>query len=162
MWCYYNNADEVELYINGESQGIRRKGMHQYHVMWHVVFEPGEVKVVARKSGSVVREQTICTPGQPDHILLTLDYRGRDISFVQATVVDKDGNRCPWAENELFFSTTNNAQVIATDNGCQTSMERFTAPHRKAFFGRCVAVVRGKGMVTARSYGLKSNTLNIQ
>ena len=25
MWCYYNQADEVELFINGRSQGVRRK-----------------------------------------------------------------------------------------------------------------------------------------
>lgn len=161
MWCYYNQADEVELYVNGKSQGVRRKaGSHQYHVMWRVIFEPGEVRVVARKNGITVREQTIRTAGQPDHIQLTVDYRGRDLSFIQATVVDKDGNRCPWAEDQIFFSAYG-ADVIATDNGNQTSMERFTAPQRKAFFGRCMAVVKGRGIVTARSYGLKSNTINL-
>ncbi|MBQ2210936.1 MAG: DUF4982 domain-containing protein, partial [Prevotella sp.] len=161
MWCYYNQADEVELYINGKSQGVRRKAnSHQYHVMWRVIFEPGEVRVVARKNGSTVREQTIRTAGQPDHIQLTVDYRGRDLSFIQATVVDKDGNRCPWAEDQIFFSAYG-ADVIATDNGKQTSMERFTASQRKAFFGRCMAIVKGRGIVTARSYGLKSNTINL-
>ena len=172
MWCYYNNADEVELFINGKSQGTRRKSKSltsrpspltstPYHVMWRVAFEPGEVKVVARKGGSVVREQTIRTAGQPDHIQLSIDYLGRDLTFVQAVVVDKDGNRCPWAENQLFFTADGQAQVIATDNGCQTSMERFTAPSRKAFFGRCIAVVRGKGTVTARAIGLKSTTIKL-
>jgi beta-galactosidase len=116
------------------------------------------VKVVARKAGRVVGQQTIRTAGEPDHIQLAADYQGRNLTFVQATVVDKDGNRCPWAENELFF-TADGAQVIATDNGCQTSMERFTAPQRKAFFGRCIAIVKGHGKITARSYGLKSNML---
>ena len=129
--------------------------------MWRVAFEPGEVKVVARKGGSVVREQTIRTAGQPDHIQLSIDYLGRDLTFVQAVVVDKDGNRCPWAENQLFFTADGQAQVIATDNGCQTSMERFTAPQRKAFFGRCIAVVKGKGTVTARAIGLKSTTIKL-
>ncbi|MBO6189087.1 MAG: DUF4982 domain-containing protein [Prevotella sp.] len=160
LWCYYNNADDVELFVNGKSQGVRRKAnTHQYHVVWRVVFEPGEVKVVARKGGKVVREQVIRTAGQPDHVQLTVDYQGRDLTFVQAVVVDKDGNRCPWAENQIVFSATGGAKVIATDNGCQTSMERFTAPQRKAFFGRCIAVVKGKGAVSARSIGLKSGTL---
>ncbi len=161
MWCYYNNADEVELFINGKSQGIRKKTADaKYHVVWRVKFEPGEVKVVARKGGDAVREQVIRTAGQPDHIQLTIDYKGKDLSFIQAVVVDKDGNRCPWAENQLFFESTD-AKVIATDNGCQTSLERFTEPRRKAFFGRCIAVVKGKGTVTARAIGLKSNTINL-
>ena len=162
MWCYYSQADEVELFINGKSQGIRRKAdSHQYHVMWRVTFESGEVKAVARKEGKVVGEQVIKTAGQPDHIQLSVDYQGRDLTFVQAVVVDKDGNRCPWAENELFFEPSD-AQVIATDNGCQTSMERFTSPQRKAFFGRCIAVVRGKGNITARAIGLKAASLSLQ
>ena len=162
MWCYYNQADEVELFVNGKSQGVRRKADgHQYHVQWRVTFEPGEVRAVARKDGQVVREQAIRTAGQPDHIQLSVDYQGRDLTFVQATVVDKDGNRCPWAENQLFFGADGGAEVVATDNGCQTSMERFTAPQRKAFFGRCMAVVKGKGTLKARAIGLPSASVTL-
>ena len=88
MWCYYNHADEVELFINGKSQGTRTKDAHTYHVMWRVAYEPGEVRAVARKDGKVVREQTIRTAGQPDHIRLSVDYQGRDLCFVCADVVD--------------------------------------------------------------------------
>ena len=98
MWCYYNQADEVELYINGKSQGVRRKAdSHQYHVMWRVTFEPGEVKVVARKDGKEVRQQTIHTAGQPHHLQLSIDYQGKNTTFVKVEVVDENGNRCPWA-----------------------------------------------------------------
>lgn len=84
MWCYYNQADEVELYINGKSQGVRRKAdSHQYHVMWRVTFEPGEVKVVARKDGKEVRQQTIHTAGQPHHLQLSIDYQGKNTTFVK-------------------------------------------------------------------------------
>ena len=160
MWCYYNHADEVELFVNGKSQGIRRKmDGHQYHVMWRVKYESGEVKAVARKDGKVVREQVIKTAGQPDHIQLSIDYRGKTTNFVKAEVVDKDGNRCPWAENQVFFET--NAEIIGVDNGCQTSMERFKDTKRKAFFGRCFAVVSGHGTLTAKAIGLKSNTIKL-
>ncbi len=160
MWCYYNNADEVELFVNGKSQGVRAKrDGHQYHVLWRVTFEPGEVKVVARKNGRQVREQVIKTAGQPDHIQLTIDYQGKTTAFVKAEVVDKDGNRCPWADNQLFFDT--DAEIIGVDNGCQTSMERFKDTKRKAFFGRCFAVVNGHGTFTAKAIGLKSNTIKL-
>ncbi|MBQ2178809.1 MAG: DUF4982 domain-containing protein, partial [Prevotella sp.] len=108
MWCYYNNADEVELFINGKSQGVRRKtgeqpegryDMHntkaklnsEYHVGWRVTFNPGEVKVVARKDGHVVGEQTIKTAGAPARIRLSKDYQGKNTTFITAEVVDKDG-----------------------------------------------------------------------
>ena len=162
MWCYYNQADEVELFVNGKSQGVRRKkDSHQYHVSWRVTFEPGEVMVVARKNGQVTLHQTIRTAGAPHHIQLDVDYKGKNLTFIQATVVDKDGNRCPWAENALQFKGTAGAKVIATDNGCQTSMERFTSPVRKAFFGRCIAVVKGKGMLTVGAVGLPENKMKL-
>ena len=172
MWCYYNNADEVELFVNGKSQGTRRKTNHtshlspltshlstEYHVMWRVTFDPGEVKVVARKDGKVVGEKSIKTAGAPDHIRLSIDYKGRNTTFVVAEVVDKDGNLCPWADDEIFFISEGDHEFLGTDNGCQTSMERFTSPRRKAFFGKCIAVVKGSGSITAKSYNLKSDVI---
>ena len=163
MWCYYNNADEVELFINGQSQGVRKKAdSHQYHVMWRVVFDPGEVKVVARKDGKEVGEQTIKTAGAPDHIRLSYDYKGKTTDFIVAEVVDKDGNLCPWADDEIFFIYEGEGGILGTDNGCQTSMERFTAPHRKAFFGKCLVVAKGKGSITAKSATLKPSWIEIE
>ena len=172
MWCYYNNADEVELFINGKSQGVRQKTDHQpegwkpglcteYHVGWRVVFEPGEVKVVARKNGKEVGQQTIKTAGAPDHIRLSVDYKGKNTTFVVAEVVDKDGNLCPLAEDQIAFSVTGDAKIIGTDNGCQTSMERFTSPTRKAFFGKCLVVTKGKGTITAQSPMLKPSWIDL-
>lgn len=160
MWCYYNQADEVELYINGKSQGVRRKAdSHQYHVMWRVTFEPGEVKVVARKDGKEVRQQTIHTAGQPHHLQLSIDYQGKNTTFVKVEVVDENGNRCPWAENQVFFDT--DATIIGVDNGNQTSLERFKDNKRKAFFGRCFVVLDGHGTLTAKSYGLPTATIKL-
>ena len=157
LWAYYNQADEAELFVNGKSQGVRRKDDHTYHVMWRVKFEPGEVRAVTRKDGKVVCEQTIRTAGQPAAIRLTIDYQGKDLTFVFADVVDAEGNLCPWAEDQISFTMSDGGQIVATDNGCQTSMERFTAPQRKAFFGRCMVVVRGHGTLKAASPMLKTN-----
>ena len=174
LWCYYNQADEVELFINGQSQGVRRKSLPpnpspaergtdglctEYHVGWRVKYEPGEVRAVSRKDGKVVCEQTIRTAGQADHIRLTVDYQGKNTTFVTVEVVDKDGNLCPWAEDQIYFSS--DAKIIGTDNGCQTSMENFKAPQRKAFFGKCMVVVQGKGTLKAESVTLKPATIKL-
>ena len=189
MWCYYNHADEVELFVNGKSQGVRKKLVYQaanagkeyeksteYHVMWRVTYQPGEVKVVARKDGKQVGEQVIKTAGAPDHIVLKKNYQGNadldgvPTTFVEVDVVDKDGNLCPNAENQIFFSLTEQEnlkckvgevkpEIIGVDNGCQTSLERFKADNRKAFFGKCLVVLKGKGALTAKAVDLKEATL---
>ena len=164
MWCYYSGADEVELFINGQSQGVRKKSNHsyplstinyplctEYHVGWRVTFDPGEVKAVSRKDGKVVCEQTIKTAGAPHHIRLSTDYKGKNTTFIMAEVVDKDGNLCPWAEDQMVFISEGDCKILGTDNGCQTSMERFTSPQRKAFFGKCLVVVKGTGSITVKS-----------
>ena len=172
MWCYYNQADEVELFINGKSQGVRKKAdSHQYHVMWRVTFEPGEVKVVARKEGKQVREQVIRTAGAPDHIRLTSDRNaiyanGKSLAFVTVEIVDKDGNVCPNAENQVFFTVEGNATIAGVDNGLQTSMERFKADNRKAFAGKCLVVLQSKKKpgnirLTAKGVDLRQATLEL-
>ena len=173
MWCYYNQADEVELFINGKSQGVRKKAdSHQYHVMWRVTFEPGEVKVVARKDGKQVREQVIRTAGAPDHIRLTSDRNaiyanGKSLAFVTVEIVDKEGNVCPNAENQVFFSVEGNATIAGVDNGLQTSMERFKADNRKAFAGKCLVVLQAKKnsgsiRLTAKGVDLRQATLELK
>jgi beta-galactosidase len=163
MWCYYNNADEVELFINGKSEGVRKKAdSHQYHVMWRVTFDPGEAKVVARKNGKVVGEKSIKTAGAPDHIRLSVDYKGKNTTFITAEVVDKDGNLCPWADDSIDFIYEGEGAILGTDNGCQTSMERFTSPKRKAFFGKCIVVATGPGSITAKSPTLNPAWIEIE
>ena len=150
LWAYYNQADEVELYLNGVSQGVKSKLPSRaqsrdlctpYHAAWRIPFTPGEITAVSRRDGKVVQTQTIKTAGAPHHIRLSIDYKGKTTTFITAEIVDKDGNLCPWAENQIEFSTTGGATILGTDNGCQTSMERFQAPRRKAFFGKCMVVV---------------------
>ena len=86
MWCYYNNADEVELFINGKSQGTRTKDANHLHVVWNVTFEPGTVKIVARKDGVETASREIHTAGEPAQIRLTPDRstiksNGTDLSL---------------------------------------------------------------------------------
>ena len=165
MWCYYNQADEVELFINGKSQGVRRKGNEplctEYHVAWRVTYEPGEVTVVARQDGREVRRQTIRTAEAATGIQMNVDYQGRDLCFVEVDIVDNNGTICPLAENQVFFET-DGLEIVGVDNGCQTSMERFKDNKRKAFFGKCLVVVKGKGRLTAKGVGLKDAAINIQ
>ena len=108
-----------------------------------------------------MNEQVIKTAGSPASIRLIPDYQGKTTTFVNVEVVDKDGNLCPLAEDQIYFSVDGGAEIIGTDNGCQTSMENFKAPQRKAFFGKCMVVVKGKGTLKALSPVLGKSELNI-
>lgn len=168
LWCYYNNADEVELYLNGISRGIRKKGAHEYHVMWRLQYEPGVVRAVSRRNGKTVKEQTIRTAGPPEEIRLIpnktiLDADGKSLLFIKVEITDRNGNLCPFAENQVFFSLDGQATIVGVDNGSQTSLERFQGNSRKAFFGRCLVIIKAGETpsairLSAKSYGLKTAT----
>lgn len=154
MWCYYNQADEVELFVNGKSQGVKAKDENHLHVVWRVKYEPGSVKVVARKDGKVVGEKEIRTAGEPKKIRPTSDRNtlnadGKDLSFVTVEIVDAEGNLCPLADNLVHFEVEGNLFIAGVDNGSQTSMERFKDNKRKAFNGKCLVVLQNDGKTGA-------------
>ena len=161
LWCYYNNADEVELFINGRSQGVKaKKDDHEYHLMWRVKFEPGEVKAVARKNGKVVAEKTIRTSGAPAQLRMTSDRirfgnnpNGDNLAFITVEVIDKDGNLCPRADDQVFFEVEG-GRIVGVDNGNPISMERFKDTKRKALNGKGLfEVSTDGGDVTVRAKG---------
>lgn len=172
LLAYYNNADEVELFVNGKSQGVRSKGDGEYHVMWRVPFEPGTVKAVSRKAGKTVAEQVINTAGEPAQIRLTPDRAtiaadGNDLSFVTVEILDSDGNLCPTAVNEVTFTVEGAGQNEGVDNGNPISLERFKADSRKAMAGKALLIVRNNGKkgdinVKAVSPGLSDATVTLK
>ena len=172
MWCYYNNADEVELYINGKSQGVRSKDAEHLHVVWNVTFEPGTVKVVARKDGVETASREIHTAGEPAQIRLTPDRSiikadGTDLSFVTVEILDKDGNLCPNADNLVQFEISGNGFIAGVDNGSPISLERFKDNKRKAFYGKCLVVIQnngkeGKIRLDAQAEGLNRAHIDIK
>jgi beta-galactosidase len=171
LWAYYNNADEVELFVNGESQGTSCKNDSCLHAFWRVTYQPGEVKAVSRKDGKVVAEQTIRTAGEPAAIRLTADRKeiaadGTDLSYITVEVVDADGNLCPWAENSVNFCVEGAGRNAGVDNGSPISLERFKADSRKAFYGKALLIVQSNGekgdiSVKATSPELKSDEIKL-
>lgn len=172
LWVYYNQADEVELFVNGKSQGTKRKGRDDFHVAWRVRYEPGTVKAVSRKDGKEVLVREIHTAGVPARIRLTADRDtlcadGRDLAFVTVEVLDRGGNLCPEAENLVHFEVGGQVLIAGVDNGSPFSMERFKDTKRKAFFGKCLVVLQSNGKaghatLKAVSEGLDGAELKIK
>ncbi|MBD5319248.1 MAG: glycoside hydrolase family 2 protein [Bacteroides sp.] len=171
MWAYYNNADEIELFVNGNSQGIRRPEAGKYHASWRVAFTPGNVRAVSRKNGRTVAEKTIVTAGEPYAIRLTPDRTtiaadGCDLSYVLAEIVDHEGNLCPLADNKINFDVNGAGFNAGVDNGSPFSLERFKDDSRSAFYGKAMLIVRNDGSegtvnITASSPSLQPSTVTV-
>jgi beta-galactosidase len=166
IWAYYNNADEVELFLNGKSLGIKKKKADDLHVMWRLKYEPGTLKAISRKNGKVVLTKEIHTAGKPAKIELIADRKqikadGKDVSFITVKILDKDGNMVPDAENRVNFKIDGQAMIAGVDNGDPVSHDPFKADYRKTFHGLALAIVQNKGKAgnitfTATSDGLQS------
>jgi len=171
IWAYYNNADEVELFLNGKSLGKKHKEGDALHVMWQAPFEAGTLRAVSYKDGKEVMSDEVKTAGEPAQIRLTADRQtitadGSDLSFVTVEVLDKDGNIVPDAENPVNFELSGAGKIAGVDNGSPISMESFKANHRNAFHGKCLCVIQAtktKGTIRllATSKGLKDAVIKI-
>jgi beta-galactosidase len=172
VWAYYNHADEVELFLNGKSLGVKKKQGDDLHVMWRLKFEPGTLKAVSRKNGKVVLTREIHTAGKPAKIELIADRRnikadGKDLSFISVKILDKDNNVVPDADNLVNFKINGNAFIAAVDNGSETDHSSFKADHRNAFNGLALAIIQSKekpGNITftASSKGLQGAMVLLQ
>jgi beta-galactosidase len=175
----YTNYNSAELFVNGKSQGIQTKTkdktlQHRYRLMWmDVKYEPGTVRVVAfDDSGNPVVEKEMHTAGKPHHLKLEADRKviaadGKDLSYITVSVVDKVGNLCPNADNQLSFDVSGNGKFKVVCNGDATSLEMFHLPTMKAFSGKLVVTVQsleeaGEMELKVSGKGLKSETITIQ
>ena len=174
----YTNYPSAELFINGKSQGRRTKDVSdeqgRWRLMWmDTVYEPGEVKVVAYDAaGKAVAEQTVRTAGEPDRIELSVDRRvlkadGKDLAYVEVSVVDKDGNLCPSDGRLASFRTEGfGGAYRCSANGDPTCLDLFHLPQMHFFNGKLTALVQasetpGSVTFTATAPGVKSGNITL-
>jgi beta-galactosidase len=169
VWAYYSQADEVELFLNDRSLGIKSKEDDDFHVMWRVPFESGVIRTVSRINGKEVLVKEVQTAGAPARIELVADRSqikadGEDLSFVTVKVVDEQGIVVPNADHLIHFEVDGSGFLAGVDNGYPASLESFKVPYRKAFNGLCLAILQNDGSVgdvriKARSEGLGAASL---
>ncbi len=144
----YTSGDEAELFVNGKSQGRKQKGRVEYRLRWDdVVYQPGEVRVVAYKNGRPWAEDVMKTTGPAAGLGLKADRTrlradGTDLAFVTVSVVDKNGLMVPRADNRVHFAIQGPGEIVATDNGVATSHEPFQSTERAAYNGLALVIVR--------------------
>ena len=164
----YTDYPEAELFVNGKSQGRRKKittprpddhgestpalaleRAKRYRLMWDEVrYEPGEVRVVAYDAtGKLAAEHTVKTAGKATAIKLEADRDvihadGADMSYITVSLVDKDGTELPTATDTMDVAVQGAGSFKAICNGDATSLEVFTEPHMPLFSGKLVITVQ--------------------
>ncbi|HYU28431.1 MAG TPA: beta-galactosidase GalB [Gemmatimonadales bacterium] len=171
VWAY-SNADEVELFLNGASLGVKRKPEPVSHLMWRVAYVPGTLRAIARKAGHVTVTADVKTAGTPARIALAPDRSrirtdGDDLSFITVTVQDSAGVPVPNAEPLIRLRIRGDARIVGVDNGDQISHTSFQAHAVRLFNGKALVIVRagnrpGMATLTAEADGLPPTTVTIR
>jgi len=170
VWAY-TNADEVELFLNGASLGVKRKTEPVSHLMWRVAYAPGTLRAVARTGGQVTATGEVKTAGGPARLELVPDRTrlaadGNDLSFVTVQVLDASGVPVPTADQLVRFRVAGDARIVGLDNGDQISHAPFQADWVQLFNGKALVIVRagersGTVTLTAASEGVEPASVRI-
>ncbi|WP_434031983.1 beta-galactosidase GalB [[Pseudomonas] boreopolis] len=146
----FTSGDEAELFVNGVSQGRKKKAPYEYRLRWDkVVYQPGELRVQAYRHGKPWASDSVRTAGAPARLALSVDRDaiqgdGRDLAFATVRVLDAHGTPVPTANLRLRFDIEGAGEIVATDNGDPTDMTPFPSRERAAFGGLALAIVRGR------------------
>ena len=127
----YTNGDEVELFLNGKSLGVKKNSNDpklRARIKWdNIAYAPGTLVAVAKKNGKVVARHQIETTGEAVALKLVPDAEnwhadGKDLMHVRIYAVDKKGRRVlnvkdAKAFDKLTFQVKGDANIVAVDNG---------------------------------------------
>ncbi|WP_405295651.1 glycoside hydrolase family 2 TIM barrel-domain containing protein [Algibacter sp. Ld11] len=193
----YTSYEKAELFVNGKSYGVQTKKplstldfentninveasgggswnlTKAYAIVWDdVVYEPGEVKVVAyNKKGKQVAEMTRVTAGEPHHITIEPEIKTineGEVGVYVISVVDNNGNLCPHYNENMKIDVQGSASFLASGNGDPTNLQNLSKPERKFFNGQAVIFVQSnkKGNVdittTSGNFKKTNHTLTVK
>ena len=169
LWTY-TNADEVELFVGGKSQGVKKNDIsdpaQRNRIRWdNVPYKSGSVEAVARKDGRVVARHKIETVGKP--VALRVEPAvtgwkgdGKDLQFVRVTAVDSRGRRVWTANEKVTFDVAGAAKLVGVSSGNLYSDEIHTDAGVQLFQGTALAILRsadkpGAVTLTVSTPGIK-------
>lgn len=166
VWAY-TNADEVELFLNGESLGVKKLSddTSKLHLSWKVPFKAGELKAVGKRGGREF-SQIVRTAGKASQLTASADRNiinadGEDLSFITVNITDENGTLVPNSCNMIEFEVSGPGEIAGLDNGDEVCHESFKGKSHSAFNGKCLCIIKSKRgekgtvTVTAKAGGLK-------
>ncbi len=165
----YSNASEVELFVNGESQGLKKRNSQDFPaagLRWMVKLNEGnnQIKAVAKNGREILVdeiEQQYQTKkwGKPAKLLVEQIAAEGEVITVQAQIVDDTNTPCLDAKDWIYFGSTGDGQLIV-DQGTSTGSKKV-----QAYNGRALIKLRlpsGSAVVSGQMEGSKSTLLTIE
>jgi len=159
----YSNGETAELFVNGVSQGVRRRHSQDFPaagLRWMVSFREGEneLRVVARRGRAQVDDALTLRYetrkwGPPARLELREAGRSGEAVTVEAELLDAGGVRCLDARAEVRFAVAGEGELIddlGTAGGSrlvQLANGRARISLRRS--GPLVASVSAKGLAPA-------------
>ena len=169
----YSSGDEVELFVNGVSQGRKTRAKDLWRFVFDdVVYAPGEVKAVAYRKGVKWCEETLRTTDAPAKLELVPERReiaadGEDVGYVTVRVLDRNGLVVPQAKVAVRAAVSGAGEFYAIENGDETDFTWLRDPERMTFNGQLSVLVkskpgtRGPMTLTVTSSGLPDATCTL-
>jgi len=150
----YTNGDCAELFLNGESLGMKCKepksdsSVERFRLMWReVIYAPGELRAVAYREGVKIDEKVVKTAGEPTHLRAIVDREviqagGMDLAYVLVEALDEEGNPVPVADYRLKIRLEGEGVLAGAGNGNPQSFEPLQDDEVDLFFGKAMIIIR--------------------
>jgi beta-galactosidase len=149
----YSNAPKTELFFNEKSMGVyeidHKKGK-KFSGEWQLPYQPGTIKAVAYdEKGNVIATDSQSSFGDAAKIRLKVDKNslkadGRDMVFVEISMVDHEGNPVANANNRVEVEVCGAGRLVGLDNGSSADYEQYKGTSRKLFGGKLLAMIAAK------------------
>lgn len=157
----YTDYPQAELFVNGRSKGVQRKlkkaevekvvmqgdtlsSLRRYRLVWeNVVYEPGTIEIRAyNEDGTLAETKSLSTAGKLHELRLSTLYSGSDLTLYCVEAVDKQGNICPTATNNISVKVSGGGKKVGIANGDPTCLTPLNSDSMPLFCGKLTFWVR--------------------
>lgn len=171
----YTDYAEVELFLNDSSLGrqhfltkeeaeqdLRWGKCRRYRLIWDdIAWQAGELKAVAYDAeGKAVETTVVRTAGEPKQLKIE-NHKTGSLSYLEVSVVDKDGNLCPKANLPINIKVEGSGKMLGAANGDACCLIPFQSLNQQTFNGKMTIVVEGSCNVTVSSDGLSTTSYRV-
>lgn len=166
-----DNVTEAELFLNGKS--LRRKKMTENKAVFHVTYEPGELKAITyTKAGEKLGESSLCSAGKDTMLLVEADQKEllaseKEVAYIDIYITDAQGIRKTAESHDIMVEVKGAGELAGLGSGNPLPTEEYTENHCRSYNGHVVAVVRANGRigdieVYIQADGLETRTVKIK
>ncbi len=164
VYCY-SNAEEVEVIVNGKSQGKKSVDYKLGYAKYQVEFEEGVIEAVVSDEDNFAEDCLQTSMASCDICLNIWGDKNDEIVQVECTMIDSNGNRACTDNTRLYFETEGEVKILGIENGDQSDLTEYSAKYKRAHNGRLVVYLKKENKSDAKlivkSPGMRTRTIKV-